>query len=117
MTGADSAGGLTVTTALWVEVMKAGWLAVGPARVVELTWGKDQDRVDEELGITTIELEVSIGASDEVVRTTLEVSMELMLVLVAGALPGQLEMVESHEVMVTVKVMVAVEVVVISAAS
>lgn len=34
------AGWLAVTTALWVWVMKAevrGWLAVGPARVVELT--------------------------------------------------------------------------------
>ena len=122
MTGAEgpaSAGWLAVTTELWVEVMKAGWLAVGPARVVELTWGKDQDRVDDELGMTTIELEevVSMGAADEVVRTTLEVSTELVLVLVAGALPGQSETVGLQEVMVTVKVMVAVEVMVVSAAS
>lgn len=71
--------------------------------------------------MTTIELEevVSTGAIDEVVRTTLEVSMELVLVLVlvAGALPGQLETVGLQEVMVTVKVMVAVEVMVLSAAS
>lgn len=115
-----------MTTGLWVWVMKTevrGWLAVGPARVVELTWGKDQDRVDEELvlGMTTIELEevVSTGAADEVVRTTLEISMELVLVLVlvAGALPGQLETVGLQEVMVTVKVMVAVERMVESAAS
>lgn len=109
-----------MTIALWVEVMKTGWLAVGPARVVELTWGKDQDR-DEELllGTTTIELEelVSIGAAEEVVRTTLEVSTELVLVLVAGELPGQSETVGLQEVMVTVKVMVAVEVMVVSAAS
>lgn len=125
MTGAEGlAGSLAVTIALWVWVMKAevrGALAVGPARVVELTWGKDQDSVDEELvvGMTTIELEevVSTGAADEVVRTTLEVSMELVLVLVAGALPGQLETVGLQEVMVTVKVMVAVEVMVLSAAS
>lgn len=71
--------------------------------------------------MTTIELEelVSTGATDEVVRMTLEVSMELVLVLVlvAGALPGQLETVGLQEVMVTVKVIVAVEVMVLSAAS
>lgn len=71
--------------------------------------------------MTTIELEevVSTGATDEVVRTTLEVSMVLVLVLVlvAGALPGQLETVGLQEVMVTVKVIVAVEVMVLSAAS
>lgn len=118
MTGAEGlapAGTLAVTIGLWVEVMKAE-LAVGPARVVELTWGKDQERVELVVGMTTIELLelVSTGAAEEVVRTTLEVSTELELVVVA---PGQLETVGLQEVMVTVKVMVAVEVMVVSAAS